>query len=100
MRSNSLNPEEDRAGQRIKIAVDTDTARRLRNFADRAAVSLSDAGRHFIALGMERQAAINSAKRFAAELHNANEADISYEPEAEGEAGDGDAAGERETWER
>lgn len=92
MQKRVMNAEDDRGLQRVKIAMDSRTAKRLHNFADRAGLNLSEAGLHFIELGMERQVAMIAAQRHAATLHRMTEAELAAMGETDEEA-------DKEAWE-
>jgi len=76
MRKRVLNAEIDRGLQRVKIAMDPHTAKRLQNFAERSGLNLSEAGLHFVELGMEKQVALIAARRHAATLHQLAEEEL------------------------
>lgn len=90
MQKRVMNAEGDRALQRVKIAMDSHTAKRLQNFAERSGLNLSEAGLHFVQLGMEKQVAVIAAQRHAATFHQLNEAEMA-EPEDDTE---------KEAWDR
>lgn len=93
MRKPVMNPESDRYQKRVKVAMDTYIATRLENFARHTGLNLSEAGLHFITLGMERQVALNAARRHAETFRQLNEAEMAAMAEREDSA-------EKEAWDR
>ncbi len=93
MRKPVMNAEDDRDQKRVKVAMDRHTATRLENFAKHTGLNLSEAGLHFIELGMERQAALNAARLHAATFHQLNEAEMAAMAEPEDDS-------ETESWDR